>query len=73
MACLNRICMNIIKDKCISNRNLEAVGLCETYKEYEIMYYALSDVAQRKNVLAEEEFMFLKTWSKKKPKVKKDV
>ena len=62
--------MNIIKEKCIGNRNLECLGLINNYEEYEIMYCALSDVAQRKKVLTEEEFMFVKTWSKKKPRTK---
>lgn len=69
--CLNRITMNIIKDKCIGNRNLECIGLTNSYEEYEIMYLKnYVDEAQRKNVLTEEEYMFVKAWSNKKPRAK---
>lgn len=68
--CLNRITMNIIKDKCIGNRNLECIGLAKSYEEYEIMYCALSDAQQRSNMLSKEDYVFVKTWSNKKPRAK---
>ena len=61
--CLNRITMNIIKDKCIGNRNLECLGISKDYQDYCRMFCG-------DNKLTEEEYMFVKTWSNKKPRAK---
>ena len=71
MACLNRIAMNIIKAKCIGNKNLYYLGCTQTYKDYvddiELNMYDVSE----KDMLNEEEYFFVKTWSTKKPRLKK--
>lgn len=61
--CLNRITMNIIKDKCIGNRNLEAIGLCDSYEDY-------CRMITEEHRLSKEDYTFVKTWSNKKPRAR---
>lgn len=73
-ACLNRISMNIIKNKCIGNRNLEYISISKDYDTYcNYVNTQCSDpgIFFDYPYISEEEFMFVKTWINKKPRTNK--
>ena len=72
MACLNRICMNIIKEKCIGNKNLLYVGNSYDYDVYINMIAVNHYDIEHTKLLNREEYTFLKTWINKKPRIKKE-
>lgn len=55
--------MSIIKEKCIGNSNLLYLGKADSYE----LYCALMGDDDK---LTEEEYTFIKIWSKKKPRTR---
>lgn len=64
--CLNRIVMNIIKAKCVGNKNLYYLGITDNYESYLV---AREDTDESK-VLNKEEYDFIKIWYNKKSRAK---
>lgn len=66
MACINKIAMNIIKAKCVGNKNLYWLGLSVDYDDYCSMH-------TEGELLTDVEYTSIRLWYARKSRVKKEI